>query len=365
MPVSNCGYNLKKIPEAEGRRPNPQVFGRKFQMSRPLSLILLQSFLICLFLLVVPLDAAVGPITVTDCRGKTLVFDHPVQRVVCLIESALSGIYMLGQGEKVVGISTNVYQEPIFQYYAALDGRIARRELPAPGNWDFVSLEGVIALKPEVVIMWSQQVEVIAALEERGIPVFGVFIHKREDIDRELQAFGAMLGVPQRANSLLAFVKQEVQRLQAKLADLKPSERPKVYFMWAQSYLETSGRDSMVDELISLAGGQNLCGHLSQEHILVRLEQLLLWNPDVIIMWPHPRIGPEDILKEEQWQLLAAVQAKRVYQLPEIFLADLWTLKYLLAVQQLAVWLHPQRFASLDLRQERRRIFLELYGIDF
>lgn len=325
--------------------------------------------ILLLFLLLSPdigaLAAEAPPIRVTDLRGQELVFRQPVRRVVCLIESALSGIFMLGQGERVVGLASNVYQEPLFRYYAALDDRIRRREVPAPGTWDFVSLEGVMALKPDVVILWSQQTEVIAALEEQGIPVFGVFINSRQDVDREILALGAMLGVPERAAQVVAFVHQQVAKIMAPVAQIPWEQRPTVYFMWAQSNLETSGGPSMVNDLITLAGGRNVCGQLPQEHLQVSLEQILLWNPQVIIMWHNPRLQPQEILADEQWRLVAAVQNRRVHQLPPVFLADLWTLKYLLAVQQVAVWLHPERFADLDIEKERQRIFLELYGVIF
>lgn len=312
---------------------------------------------------IIALAAEAPVIKVTDFRGKELVLPRPVQRVVCLIESALSGIYMLRQGERVVGVSSNVYQEPLFRYYAALDERLRNREIPAPGNWDFVSLEGVMALKPDVVIIWSQQTEVIAALEERGIPVFGVFIKSREDIDREMLALGTLLGVPERAAQLVAYVRGKVADIANRVIRIPQEQRPRVYFMWAQSPLETSGSPSMVNDLIILAGGRNVCGHLEREHLAVRLEQVLVWNPEVILLWHSPRLGPQNILADEQWRLVAAVRHGRVHQLPPVFLVDLWTLKYLLAVQQVAVWLHPEHFADLDLKEARRQIFRELYGL--
>ena len=122
----------------------------------------------------------------TDFRGKTIQVKKPVNRIVCLIESALSGLYMLGAGEKVVGISTNIYSGNVFPYYGELDERIRTRKLPAPGNWDFVNIESVISLKPDLVIIWAHQTESIKALEERGIPVFGVFMEKKEDVYAEI-----------------------------------------------------------------------------------------------------------------------------------------------------------------------------------
>ena len=97
---------------------------------------------------------------------------------------------MLGAEKQIVGISTNVYQGNGYRYYAAMDPRIKNKTIPTPGNWDFVNIESVIALKPDLVIIWSKQTESVAALEERGIRVFGVFIEKKEDVYREILEIG-------------------------------------------------------------------------------------------------------------------------------------------------------------------------------
>ncbi|QQR67612.1 MAG: ABC transporter substrate-binding protein [Candidatus Brocadia sp.] len=111
---------------------------------------------------------------IMDFRNKTVRLKAHPKRIVCLIESALSGIYMLNQGNQIVGVSKNVYQTDVYPYYAALDKRIKDKRLPAPGNWDSVSVEGTLALRPDLVIMWAQQTEAIEAIENAGIPVLGV-----------------------------------------------------------------------------------------------------------------------------------------------------------------------------------------------
>jgi iron complex transport system substrate-binding protein len=301
-------------------------------------------------------------ISVTDFRGKSLSFSRPASRIVCLIESALSGIYMLGEEKRIVGISANVYQEPVFRYYAALDDRIKDKKLSAPGNWDFVSIESVVALRPDVVIVWSQQAEVIAALEERGIKVFAVFIKNREDVEKEMTALGRMTGSEARAKILVSYVRDEIRSFSARVADITDAKRPKVYYMWAQGNLETSCGTSIVNDLIDLSGGRNVCGHMTHEHLIVKLEQVLGWNPDVIVMWFNARKDPEDIMSDKQWGLIKAVRSRRVYELPEVFLCDLWTLKYIYAVKMFAKWTHPERFHDIDLTSEKRRMLRVFYG---
>jgi iron complex transport system substrate-binding protein len=325
---------------------------------------ILATFILSCFLTVLSCEpaAASKAITVTDFRGRTLVFDKPASRIVCLIESALSGIYMLGEERRVVGISANVYRQPVFPYYAALDERIAHKKLSAPGNWDFVSIESVIALRPDVVIIWAHQTEVISMLERLGIRVFGVFIKDRADIDREMIELGRLTGSEKRARRLVSYAQNEIQRVTARLRDIPIEQRPGVYYMWAQSNLETSCGGSAVNDLVELAGGRNVCGRLPHEHMTVNLEQIFGWNPDMIVMWNNDRKDPSDIIADEQWRLIKAVRNSRVYELPEVFLCDLWTLKYLYAVKMVAKWTHPERFRDIDLDSEKRKMLKVLYG---
>jgi iron complex transport system substrate-binding protein len=303
-----------------------------------------------------------GGISVMDFRGKELHFNSPPKKIVCLIESALSGLYMLGAESRVIGVSSNVYQEPLYHWYADMDARIRTKQLPVPGNWDFVSIESIVALQPDLVILWSQQTESISALEERGIAVFGVFINGREDVYREMLLLGQLTGRESRAAELVDDTRRELAAFERRLAPLPAKSRPGVYFMWAQGNLETSGRNSTVNELIQLAGGRNVCAEIPNEHLIVNLERVISWNPAVILMWYNERKEPEDILAEPAWQGIEAVKQKRVHEFPEIFLCDLWTLKFQYAAKMVAKWTQPDLFPDLDLNTEGDRMLGVLYA---
>jgi iron complex transport system substrate-binding protein len=310
----------------------------------------------------IPDDKSV--ISVTDFRGKTVDVKRPVKRIVCLIESALSGLYMLGVEDRVVGISTNVYTGNVFPYYADLDERIRTRRLPTPGNWDFVNIESVISLKPDLVIVWAHQIESIRALEERGVPVFGVFIEKKEDVYIEIAALGKLTGREKRANQLIQYTMREIDRIEKQVKAMPDSRRPGVYFMWAQGNLETSCGGSTVNDLIALAGGKNVCSHIPREHMVVSMENLLSWNPDIIIMWYNEKKNPLDILRDPQWLTIKAVKEGKVYEFHDVFHGDLWTLKFQYAARIVAKWCHPEVFRNMDLEQEKKKMWRALYERD-
>ena len=311
---------------------------------------------------------ATGPVlaegvAATDFRGRLIELDKPAERIVCLLESALSGLYMLGADSRLVGISTNVYQGSVFPYYAAMDERIRDRTLPTPGNWDFVNIESMVALQPDLVIVWSGQEESIAALEEKGIPVFGVFIDRFEDIHREIAALGELTGTGERAAELLELARKELEAVRLKVSPgVEARAPPRVYFMWAQGPLVTAGRNSTVQELIDLAGGANAAGDSDLEHLVVNLENVLVWNPELIVMWCNDQLDPEDIGELSGWRSLAAVRNGLVHELPDPFSCDFWTLKYIFTVDLVARWCHPDRFSAGDPEELRRSLLNKLYA---
>jgi iron complex transport system substrate-binding protein len=283
--------------------------------------------------------------------------------VVCLLESALSGLYMLGAQDRLVGVSSPVYESSVRPYYEAMDPRIGARSLPAPGSWDFVNVESVMALRPDLVVMWGSQEESVKALADRGLAVYAVRIAGFADIQQELADLGRLTGTEARAAELRALVQTRLAAVRERLATADAGQRPRTYFMWAQGPLETAGRTSTVQELLDLAGATNVAGDSQLEHLVVNLEQLLGWNPEVVIMWCNDRLDPVDVGRMAGWRALAATRNGRVHELPDAFCCDFWTLKYLFAVELVARWCHHgQRTADTNLESLRAELFAQLYG---
>jgi iron complex transport system substrate-binding protein len=299
-------------------------------------------------------------IEVTDFRGKKITLKKPATRIICLIESALSGIYMLHAGDNVIGIPSDIYNENTKTQYALLDDRIRVSKLPTPGNWDFVSIENIVALQPDLVIIWASQTESIASIEENGIPIYAVFLKSFNDIYKEIKDFGLLTGKSQRADSLIKYTKDEILKLKSTQQSSVITKKS-VYFMWPQGLLETAGTTSTVNELIELAGAKNSCP-IPQEHVVINKENLLDWNPDIIVMWFNALHNPDEIINNSGLHYLNAVRNRQVYEFPSVFLCDLWTLKFPYSAKLLAKWCYPSAFADLNPDEEKRKMLFALYG---
>ncbi len=297
-------------------------------------------------------------IVVTDFRDREIKIEKPAERVVCLIESALSGIYMLHQQNRVIGNPSSVYDENIYQYYSHLDSRIFAKSLPTPGNWDFISIEQIVGLKPDLVIIWSSQTDAIEALEQFNIPVYAVMLHSFSDIYKEIEDFGLLLDCTKRADSLIAFTKQNMQAIQSNNSCENASS---VYFMWSQGITETSGKNSTVNELLGAAGVKNACT-LTEEHVSVSIEKIYDWNPDMIVMWYNEKLNPIDVINDPLLQGLRAVKEGKVFELPEAFACDFWTLKMQYPVQLVSEWAYDKDTDTVNQNHLLKEMYKELYG---
>ena len=294
-------------------------------------------------------------IRVTDFRGKEIGLSKPAERVVCLIESALSGIYMLRQQHRLVAVPSNVYDKSLFSYYAQLDPRISARSLPAPGNWDFISLELIAGLNPDLVIIWASQTNAIESIERLGIPVYAVMLHSFEDVYKEIADFGLLFDSMERADSLIEMTRDRLEEISSGYENDNPKS---VYFMWGQGITETSGLNSTVNELLTVSGTVNAC-LMEHEHVSVSIEKLYDWDPDLIVMWHNDRLNPEDVIGNPLLQGLKAVQNERVYELPGLFSCDFWTLKMQFPARLIAGWALSD---PIDKDQILYEMYLSLYG---
>lgn len=305
-----------------------------------------------------PVQSTNDKIVVTDFRGVEIKLEKPAEKVICLIESALSGVYMLQQQNRIIGVPSAVYNDNLFQYYSRLDSRILNKTLPAPGNWDFISIEQIVGLKPDLVIIWSSQTDAIENIEQFGIPVYAVMLHSFSDIYKEIEDFGILLDCTEKADSLVTFTKNEMETINANNRNQTPKS---IYFMWSQGITETSGKNSTVNELLEAAGVTNAC-NLPDEHVSVSIEKIYDWNPDMIVMWYNEKLNPVDVINDPLLQGLQAVKEGKVYELPEVFACDFWTLKMQYPAQLISKWAYGDNSDTENQNQLLRKMYVQLYN---
>lgn len=323
---------------------------------------------IALALLVVAMSQPARAVDITDQRGHSIAFDKPPQRIVFLpIPGPATFIAIDGSERKIAGMngySASAMREGLlgkmFPGFAKIPTNVVTGAAD-PSNFN-PNVESILALRPDAVFQWATSA--IDVLERTGLPVLGMRVGSQAEIAGFITMLGQVAGNEPRAAAVLARQEEEKRRIEAAMSGVAESQRPRVlYFNRAAQTLRVSGRKAHNEFYIRMAGGQNAVDENATQ-ITVTIEQVLSWNPQVILLGTFDTAMPSDIYGDPRWQGLDAVKARRVYKFPlggyrwdppsqESALGWIW----------LAGLLHPERESS-NLRAAMRDWFSFLYRHD-
>lgn len=300
-------------------------------------------------------NSAVLSVKATDARGVEIVLPHYAERVVVLFEPFVDEMYMLGAGDKLVGIPQQVYQNPsTYHYLSQVDSRIARKEIATPTfGGRSTQVETVIGLQADLAIVYEYDTETIAQLEGLDIPVFVVSSKDKAHIYDELVGVGTLIGKKERAENIVAYVNSAIEAMATEVDSVRKS----VYYAWSKGRVfSTSGRGSLVDLSIQVAGAVNACP-LPLEAPNVSAESIYKWNPDMIVLWNS---NVEDVYSLAELAALPAVVNKQVFAMEPTFFFDPHTVKFLLFAKQLRHWGYHE-YTDKNFKEELQEIVGFLY----
>ena len=319
-------------------------------------------------LAVLALSSAAHAAEVTDQRGHTITLDKPAERIVFIpIPAPSTFITIDGSARRVVGMNSyaaSAMREGIFgKLFPEAAGINTDVVMGAANPSNFApNIEAILALQPDVVFQWASSAkDFISVLDRTGISVLGMRVGSLENFAEYVKLMGKVAGKEDRANALLQRQDAVKQRLQSELGAIETAQRPRVlYFNRMVNMLRVSGKGSFNDFYIRLAGGQNAAADNPQLSTIT-LEQVLTWDPQVILLGNFDAALPSDLYGDPRWQSVDAVKNHRVYRMPlggyrwdppshESALTWIW----------LAGLLQPERERT-DLRKAMRDWFVFLY----
>jgi iron complex transport system substrate-binding protein len=319
--------------------------------------------------MLVILLAAVGPgwgqIRVEDQRGQIITLPKPAERIVSIPIPMASIIMALdGSSRRIVGmhpVARQSIQEGflrrVFPEALSIQADVTRGGMFTP------NLESILALRPDVIVQWTEPAGLIRVLEEAHLTVVGLIndpptqgIH-----ERNLTIVGEVIGQRERVAQLLRTQQETRQEIEAALAGIAESGKPRVlYFRSLRQSMMPAGRDTYQDFWIRLAGGTNVAA-FSGMNTAVNLEQIVAWNPQVMFVGTFDDATPDDLVRHPALAGIDAVRQRRVYKLPHGgYRWDLGSHESHLTWQWAAMLLHPER-VHFDLRQAIRDTYTFLY----
>jgi iron complex transport system substrate-binding protein len=218
-------------------------------------------------------------------------------------------------------------QTEIVTILAGVDAVIARTQwdgdprlshLPSIGNALTPSVEWLAAQRPDLVIAWpdAQSRDVVQRLSDIGIPVYASSVESVAQIRSMIERLGVLLGESARADSLIDAVDAE---LQAVRADVSGESVKRVLYLLSAEPPMVAGPGTFVDDVITIAGGENLFSDLRQLWPQVSLEEIVRRQPDVIIRATGDSLFDAlgSLANRPGWRELSAVREGRVYAVGE------------------------------------------------
>ncbi len=217
-------------------------------------------------------------------------------RVVTLAPNITELAYAVGAGDDVVGVSEYSDFPP------------SAKKLPVLTTLGKVNLEALLALKPDLVLIWKegQWDPSFTLLPSFGVEVQSISTKSLKDIPLAMEQIGAITGHPLDGETAAKTFRTTYDHLK----QTQPTRVSSVFLEEFDSPLYTAGQASFLTEILSLCGAQNVFSEIQGESAPVSMESVMIKNPDVIIA-----LKPASIQLWQAWPSMKAVKQGRVFEI--------------------------------------------------
>jgi iron complex transport system substrate-binding protein len=232
------------------------------------------------------------------------------RRIVCLTEETTETLYLLGEGDRVVGVSGYTVRP-----------REARQK-PRVSAFVSAKFDRIEALQPDLVLAFSDlQADLARELVKRGLPVFTFNQRTVAEILQMVRMLGGMVGCHDRGEALAARLERELEAIARSASRF--ARRPRVFFEEWDDPLISGIR--WVEELVEIAGGQPIFPELASARLardrIVGSAEVARRRPDVVIAsWCGKAVNKRRIAERPGWADTGAVRDGHVYEIKSTYI---------------------------------------------
>ena len=231
------------------------------------------------------------------------------QRIISLVPTITETLFALGAGERVIAVSD-------FDNYPP-----EAMERPRVGALINPNVERIFELQPDLVITYGTQANLHERLTAAGIRQHSFVSGSIDHVLEAIRVLGREIELEEEGNRLADEITQALEDIRS----TAPKDRPKVFLTHTRNVgtmgsFYSGGMRSYFNELIEIAGGENIFGDVDDNAFQPSLEEVLKRGPEVIVeLVPSDRNGNQHIRERladwQQLQSVPAVQNGRVYVL--------------------------------------------------
>ena len=230
----------------------------------------------------------------------------PPQRLVCLTEETVETLYLLGEQDRIVGVSGYTVRPPE-----------ARRDKPRVSAFTSADIPKIAALKPDLVLTFSDlQADIVAELVRCGIAVHAFNQRDIAGIFDMIRTLGALVDARPRAEALASRLQAGLDAARRRSSRL--ARRPRIFFEeWDEPSISAI---RWVSELIGIAGGEDVFAHLSREesatHRVVSGAATIAAAPNIIVgSWCGKKFRPERVAARAGFAAIPAVRDGALHEI--------------------------------------------------
>lgn len=262
------------------------------------------------------IDAGLLPpsVTITDQAGNTVEIPQPVRKVITPHAIATYTVYGVGGADRIVGGSfLGAREEPGMSRMAQIDPRFPDIHSTTMTQRE-INVEEVALLAPDVILT-SQRSQWLDAVAELDIPVALFEGESPEKLKEAVQIIGQILGpnTAAQADAWIAYYDSVVAEVEAVVAE---SESQLDVLISGSEPLRVASGEMYQSFMVEAAGGKSVSSDLVGYWNDTNLEQILVWNPDIIVTVPYSEGSAQTIKDSPEWQVVNAVQNGQVYEMP-------------------------------------------------
>ncbi|WP_430351116.1 ABC transporter substrate-binding protein [Thermoanaerobacterium thermosaccharolyticum] len=268
------------------------------------------------------------PLKITDFMGRQVTIKKEPKRIVSLSPSTTELIYAIGAGKDVVGVTNYDNYPPEVKSVAKV------------GGYEGPNIEAILAQKPDIVfasnLSGKDQME---TLQKSGIPVVVLEAQNINQIYDSIKILGEIIGNVEKGNEIINKMKDKIKEINYKVKDLP---KVNVFYVVDTNGNWTAGKGTFIDELITLAGGNNVASD-ANGWAQYSMEKLMQKNPDVIITSQHAT-NANNIKNMPGYKDTKAAKDGKIFIISNDDIITKPSNRIVLGLEEIAKDLHPEAF---------------------
>ncbi len=283
-------------------------------------------------------------VTLVDYLGNVVTLTSPPERIVSLAPSNTEMLFAVGAGDNVVGITDFCNYPYNFAAWIEADN------ITSIGNYYGPSVEPIVALEPDLVLASSGSLDAAENLKSLG---YNVLVLEAKTIDGVLQDIllvGRATGNDINAGNVVSDIRDRIDNVANQAASATTT--PKVYHEVWNDPLMSVGPGTFIEELIVLAGGENIFTDATTSWPVVSSEAIIEKNPDVMF-FPDMYMGVGnfyqtiEVVKDRPgWDSITAIQNEALYEINADIISRSGP-RLVDALEIIAKMVHPEIFGQL------------------